>query len=1510
MDTQGIKNSVLKVAKKVVRYIVLPLALFFGGCLLILHLPIVQKRILNAFTSQIKEASGFNITFGGMYLWWFDRVNFKNIKIIDPEKNTMVGVDDLTVNYNLFSFFMTNEIVLEEAILSGAGVYLTTIKEGDKSDLNFNYFIDRLSSDTTSASTPTKFGIGRVILKKSFFRYNDKESQKITNGFDYNHFTVDIEEADVNKFRLRGDSIMMQIESLTARDRATGLKIKNSQSYFLISDTSMEFLGANIKVGNSILRDTIVLRFKAMDGFSDFTTKVNIKAHLDKSKIDPNDLEYFTYGGGKPFFEAAEVSGDLSGRVNHFKIKNLKVSMGGSNLIGKIFIDGLPEVESTFVNLTVEQGDLNLPDLKQAMPDHIYAHLKTFGRTHVKGNFIGFFNDFVSTGEFKSDIGYVKSDVNLKFHDKGLELSKFEGSLQLVDFDLGKYLQDTTLFQTITMAGTINGVGLTRESTNFYLHATIPKMGICHYDYADISTEGRFARQFFIGQLEVKDPNLRLNGRGSLDLRSNRELIKMRVQIDSAMLHKLGFVKDYFRASTTVNADTHGLALDSIVGKITLTATDMMYRSQKLVLDSVKVESIHGKPNIIRFSSNFVKAVIKGDYTNTALVNDVTLFVKELLMQIENDKPKIEKYYKLKAKPTKDYGANFVINVRNLDPIFKLAGIDLNLSSDVKIIGDLSMGSATAINTIAVMDTIRYGKKTFIKNQVELALSKEVMGTDVLAMASIHSARQELSPLLTTCNWVTDVQWNNDKVDVTMKVDQKEKDRFIDLRSEVTFLNDSIRIEMLPSYVKLLNKKWTFSPDNYILTNREEWHFNKVELKFSDQSLSADGYISKNPAKELMFNVSNLDLSSLNAFSSEKFGGVMNGDVKIRDMYQHIFVSNDVEVKNFTINNFLIGDVRGENKWNNEEDRVNVNVAIDRLNERTLSVTGYYDDDAESPLNIAAELEKTNLKTIEPLLRDIFPLLEGDLSGEFLIRGSLAKPSIVGHGILEKGKVKVATLQTQYAFKGRLNMKPDTISFEDFNLTDAFGNKAVFGGYISYHDFDEMGTHLKARFNNFQILNTVASENTLYYGQAYATGQASLSGTFNNLKISATAKTEKKTRLFIPIKGTASVDKKEYITFVNLHDTTKTKISKKTVQKRVKPSGISVDLNLDITPDAYGEIIFDIKSGDIVRGYGKGSLKLQLDTQGDFTMFGQYEFESGNYNFTLFDVINKEFSINKGSSISWAGDPLGGVLNINAMYKQLVSYGPILLEQTPEVLNSPQIRRRYPAEVLLTITGQMMTPQIAFDIQANDLPKNDLVLPAGKTVNLPLQFNSFKARVDEQELKKQVFSIIVLRRFSSSDAFSAQATAVSSVSELFSNQLSYWLSQMDENLEIDLDVASMNNEQFNTFQLRLSYSLFNGRLRFSRDGVISSNTNSAVANAVGEWTIDYLLTPDGRYKVRMYNRTNYNQITAALGTQATIVPGVSISQSQTFNHLKDLFTRARRQRKESSLQEEEDLKND
>jgi len=338
-----------------------------------------------------------------------------------------------------------------------------------------------------------------------------------------------------------------------------------------------------------------------------------------------------------------------------------------------------------------------------------------------------------------------------------------------------------------------------------------------------------------------------------------------------------------------------------------------------------------------------------------------------------------------------------------------------------------------------------------------------------------------------------------------------------------------------------------------------------------------------------------------------------------------------------------------------------------------------------------------------------------------------------------------------------------------------------------------------------------------------------------------------------------------------------------------------------------------MKSGDIIRGRGVGDLRLQLDTKGEFNMFGPFEFTEGFYNFTLYDIINKEFIIKKGSRITWYGDPYKATVDIDATYNQLASFAPLVAMNDPSIKLSeaPQLQRRYPVMVLLSLDGPMLAPEINFDIVAKDLPKN-VTSNSGQVYNLDLLFTAFKNKLDEQELKRQVFSLIVLRKFSPAEALSTSGSVVNSLSELFSNQLSHWMSQVDEDLVVDVDIGSMDAESFNTFQLRMSYTFLNGRLRVTGDGTYN-NMNSATSNATqqnpsslaGDWTVDYMLTADGKLRVKMYSRTNVNPILSSVNNQTAMTTGASLIHTQSFNEIRDLWVSERKKRKKQQQSEEQ-----
>ena len=49
----------------------------------------------------------------------------------------------------------------------------------------------------------------------------------------------------------------------------------------------------------------------------------------------------------------------------------------------------------------------------------------------------------------------------------------------------------------------------------------------------------------------------------------------------------------------------------------------------------------------------------------------------------------------------------------------------------------------------------------------------------------------------------------------------------------------------------------------------------------------------------------------------------------------------------------------------------------------------------------------------------------------------------------------------------------------------------------------------------------------------------------------------------------------------------------------------NMDFDLSLTPNAQVQIIYDEKIGDIIKGSGDGKLKLEIDENSNFDMYGE-----------------------------------------------------------------------------------------------------------------------------------------------------------------------------------------------------------------------------------------------------------------------------------------------------------------
>jgi hypothetical protein len=1507
-------SQVIKRIRKVFIYTLTGVSFVLVSAFLILQIPTIQEILIKRYLGSFSKVTNFKTTIEGFQLLWFDRLELRNINIYDPAENRMIGAETIIINFKLAQLFKQQDINIDGITLDNAHVFLTKIAETDTStNLNINVFVHQINEHYAGegGGASPKIHIGEAILNQSRFYYVDQFKDSIHYGFNYNHFNVAVEEAQLKNFLIQGDTTQFHVKSLLATDEKTKFHINQLSTFFRLSQRSMEFIGLDLQAGESVVSDTIIFTFNGQDELSEFVSKVNIHANLQNTIIQPKDLALFAPAANQltqPLF----VNGIFNGRINNFKLTNMDVGTGKTSLRGALDMEGLPDITETFIILDLKDSRLDFQDLSFLFKEQTLKRFTPLGRVSLDGQFLGYPTDFVAKGHFTGKLGHITSDINFKVNEKDFDKSIYSGKLGLTDFELGQYLQDTVNFQQVNLSGDLRGSGVTLQTADFLLNGKVNSIGIRNYNYTNITTNARFASELFNGLFIIDDPNLQFTAKGSVDLRKNNNLIKIHAQIDTAFLDKLKLTDKTIFLHTDIDINSKGLHIDSLAGTADLKNFQLQYNNTWLTLEDIIVKAERtNSERILKLQTTLADAEVKGNFLLSDLSKDIQKLIHEFLLNIKNDKIAIAEYYQSKNYKPKSYQADFNVLIKNIKPIIKLTNIDLLVSDQTAFEGKFTSGYTTILQAYTRFDSIAYNKTLLLNADVEFTASKIADSTNVLAMAFLTSDRQTITPELRTKDLIAEAIWNNNHINFGVDADQDGQPNYMRLKGTVDFLNDSTLIKVLPSTLKILDNTWSFDDRNLIALHHNEIIVNTLRLNNNDQYIIANGVLSPDPEKKLSLQVNNFNLSMLKPVLGRDISGTLNAWFNIHNYFSNPYVQNDVRIDSLSVDKFLIGDITGKNQWDTLENKFIINFFIDRHNKRIVNVDGFYNPSREtSPLDVTARLETANLKILEPFLEDLFSNISGTVTGDYRITGKLNAPAIQGEGKVQQGQLMINYLKTSYQFNGIVGLSPNSIYFKDIDLRDMFNNIANLNGTIAHQNFYSMRINIDASFQNFQVLNTTAKDNTLFYGQGYASGDLSILGPVTNLKITANARTDKNTKIYIPLGEVSESGKKEFIKFVSFKDSTFQQSLRDQINNKLDLTGVTMDFNLDVTPDAYCEILIGGKTGDLIKGRGNGDLQLQLDTKGAFNMFGPFEFTQGTYTFNFYDLFSKGFEIQKGSLITWYGDAYTGNLNIIATYNQNVSFEPIF-PRDENTATPPQLRRKYPVQVLSKLEGPMSKPDIKLDIVAPDLPQ--IIIEDGRqNQRLDFQFQLFKNKLDEQELYRQVFSLLVFRRFSPTESFNTSGSLVNSVSELLSNQLSTWVNQLDENLEIDVDVdlSTMNEEQVNTFQLRLAYTLLGGRLRISRDGTFYANQNNSNQNAAqtnlsgiaGDWTVEYLLTPDGKLKIKMYNRTNVNStLTSALGSsQNSVTAGASLTYTKSFNELKDLWREARKRKKNPS----------
>ena len=312
-----------------------------------------------------------------------------------------------------------------------------------------------------------------------------------------------------------------------------------------------------------------------------------------------------------------------------------------------------------------------------------------------------------------------------------------------------------------------------------------------------------------------------------------------------------------------------------------------------------------------------------------------------------------------------------------------------------------------------------------------------------------------------------------------------------------------------------------------------------------------------------------------------------------------------------------------------------------------------------------------------------------------------------------------------------------------------------------------------------------------------------------------------------------------------------------------------MNIAVDVNPSAQVTLVMDPVGGDRIRAFGNGNLRMTYDSANeDLRMFGTYTLTRGNYNFTLQDIIIKDFTIRDGSSITFHGDPYAAQLDIQAIY----SLNANLSDLDESFLQDKELNRtNVPVHALLNVAGDMRSPDISFDLEFPTLTSDT--------------YRKVRSIVSTEDMmNRQIIYLLALNRFYTPDYMNATKgnEFVSVASSTISSQLSSILGQLSDNWSIAPNIRSDRGDFSDVeVDLALSSNLLNNRLLLNgnfgyRDKAMNSNT------FIGDFDIEYLLNRTGTLRLRAYNRYNDRNyyLRSALTTQ-----GVGVVFKRDFDNM-------------------------
>jgi len=1475
----------LKNIKKSLKYfiivagiiILLPTLLY-----LVLQIPQIQtqivKRISSHFSTQLKST----ISVGSFHYRFFTKLTLNDVLIKDNHNDTMLYSRELSAIIKGINLKNKTTRLGKVTLIEP---YIALISDSTGL-MNLTWYLDLLknSSDTVKKA-PGVFSIDQIDLSNARFSWINHNGLSSKTRMDLNNINLTGINGIIEDLRIENNTTTFNIYHLGFREKS-GFNVKRMNSSVLLSKQSLFFKSLFLNCDSSIIN---LSRFAIMpdsaDSYKKFTEEVKLDILLERSLINTSDLGYFL-PIPEGINETIWLSGKITGTVSELRGRNIYMSYRDYTTLDCDFdFSGLPEIENAFIYIGVNSLKTNAKDLEKIelpkkgkiiVPEALYK----LGNITFDGSFTGFTTDFVTYGKFNTYAGSFRTDIS--FRPEESKRYRIKGLINGSDIDLGLLTDKPELLGKLSIQANIDGFAYSLKSFAANLTGKIDSIEFNNYMYRNIALNGTFTENAWDGSIKVSDKNIKLDLLGMFNFRNTLPEFDFTLNLAEANLHKLNIDKLDTTANLTMllTSNFKGNNIDNLDGEIKLLNSTYKKNNETLELYdfTIRTYSEDSRP-VLSIRTDFVNADIKG-YYNFASIGNLIKSTLSTLMPSQFH-PVLKNLKAIKNNFT------FDVNFRNTDKINSFFKTGVLLADKSNING--SVFSDSVIRISGTSKSLVFKNNEFKDLEFNATAKDSLFSFDLNTSTLLFLGQSDLKGFSVNLdtkpdNFVFDVNWDN-KDQILNKGDFTARGYVAKSSSDESKTILMVGIDSTHIYSR--NTLWKIKSSS-VKIDTNSVNINNLNISSNDRYYRIDGTVSENTSDTLRLEFRGIDISPLNYLINKKnaadaivvplnFSGQLNGKIMLTNVYDNPLIESDVVVNKFSMLNSHYGNIVIRSVLDNARKIVNINASNNLDGVKNFDIKGSYDP-ARKKIDLTAVAMKLPVDALNPLLRMFASGITGTASGKVHLTGSADNMILNGAIMAENASMKIDYLQTRFKLNDTVRFDKKGIRFNNIRLTDERGNPATITGYVYHKNFKEYSSDLVINIPapGCLVLNTKPKDNEMFYGIAVASGLTTIKAAPGLLSFDISARTGKGTKFNIPLTSGLSVSEYSFISFFDadsvvsdLSGLATTRIV--TAPAQAKQLGMEMNFDLQITPDAEVQIIFDAKVGDVMRGRGSADLNIVLTRKGDFRMTGDYIIEEGDYLFTLKNILNKSFSVENGGRIMFNGDMDNAEIDLNAIYKIKTSLSPLAGGQ------DDTYSEREDVECQLNLTGKLFNPVVKLNIE---LPNSD----EQKRAILRNKISS------EEELSRQFLYLLITNSFladeSSSATTSTAGTSAMAVTttELLSNQLSNWLSQINNDIDFGFqwrpgtkDVSSQD------LQFDLSTQLLNNKIK------INSNLDYGIG---GTADTDGQLTGDFDAEVRLTEKLRlkvFNRFNNTYSGRGPYTQGIGIFFKEDFDKFSDLF---------------------